>query len=122
MVTHFLDTFALVEIEEGNPKYLQYAEFDFVITALNLMEFHYYLLRTFGQASADEDATKLLKHVVNFDHAVMFEANKFRYKNKAKEVSTADCVGYIYALKSGLKFVTGDREFEGLPSVEFVKK
>lgn len=62
-----------------------------------------------------------LKNVADFDENVIIAANKFRFRNKSKELSTADCVGYAYALKNGLTFLTGDKEFEGLLNVEFVK-
>lgn len=32
-----------------------------------------------------------------------------------------DCIGYVYAKENGLRFVTGDKEFEGMENVEFVK-
>jgi predicted nucleic acid-binding protein len=46
---------------------------------------------------------------------------KFRKKNKKRNLSYADCIGYIYALKNNLIFLTGDKEFEDLKNVEFVK-
>ncbi len=32
-----------------------------------------------------------------------------------------DCIGYIFAKQLGIKFLTGDKEFENLDNVEFVK-
>ena len=32
-----------------------------------------------------------------------------------------DCIGYMTAKRLGVKFLTGDREFEGMDNVEFVK-
>ena len=32
-----------------------------------------------------------------------------------------DCIGYILAKNIGIKFLTGDKEFENLDNVEFVK-
>ena len=33
----------------------------------------------------------------------------------------ADCIGYILAKRLSIKFLTGDKEFEKLDDVEFVK-
>ena len=38
-----------------------------------------------------------------------------------RNVSMTDCVGYILAKQLGIKFLTGDKEFEHLDNVEFVK-
>ena len=46
---------------------------------------------------------------------------EFRLKWKDRGVSITDCVGYIMAREMGIKFLTGDKEFEGLEGVEFVK-
>ena len=122
MTEYFFDTYAIIEILKGNPNYEHYVEVDYVITQLNLIELHYYMLRTFGEKDAEMTLAKALKNAADFGEDVIAAANKFRYKNKSKEFSTADCIGYAYALKNSLLFVTGDKEFEGLPGVDFVKK
>lgn len=122
MPGYFFDTYAIIEILKGNPKYAHYTEVDYAITNLNLIELHYYVLRTFGETAAEVATSKALKNVVPFNTAIITSANKFRLKNKLKEFSTADCIGYAYALQNSLLFVTGDKEFEGLSGVEFVRK
>jgi len=47
---------------------------------------------------------------------------KFRKKNKKRNLSYTDCIGYVYATENDLIFLTGDKEFENLENVEFVKK
>ena len=47
---------------------------------------------------------------------------RFKIKNIKRSLSYADCIGYIIALRYGIKFLTGDKEFETLENVEFVKK
>jgi len=37
-------------------------------------------------------------------------------------MSMADCISYIQSKEVGVKFLTGDKEFEDLDNVEFVKK
>ena len=50
------------------------------------------------------------------------EAIRFRKEHKKKDLSYTDCIGYIYAKRNNLKFLTGDKEFENMDNVEFVKK
>ena len=119
---YFFDTYAIIEIAEGNPRYEQYREIDFATARLNIVEFHYRMLRYFNEQTAEASIEKMWNNAVEFDKDTMVEANKFRLKNKSKKLSTTDCIGYIYALKHGMLFLTGDKEFEGLPHVEFVKK
>lgn len=122
MTRYFFDTYAIIEILEGNSKYEHYTEVEYVITQLNLIEFHYYMLRRFGEAAAEAALRKVSKNVVFLTDEIITAANKFRLKNKPKEFSTADCIGYAYARENGLLFLTGDNEFEGLHGVEFASK
>ena len=46
---------------------------------------------------------------------------EFRYKNKKKKLSMTDCISYFQAKELGIKFLTGDKEFQNLENVEFVK-
>ena len=55
----------------------------------------------------------ILKNVVLGKH--------FDIKWKDRNVSIADCVGYIMAKELGIKFLTGDKKFKDLNDVEFVK-
>ena len=45
----------------------------------------------------------------------------FRKKNKKKDFSLFDCVGYIFAQENNLLFVTGDEAFRSIKQVEFIK-
>lgn len=45
----------------------------------------------------------------------------FRYEHRKSDISLFDAVGYVFALKKGHPFVTGDKEFEHLEGVEFKK-
>jgi len=42
--------------------------------------------------------------------------------NKNKNISITDCISYIQSKELGIKFLTGDNEFEYMENVEFVKK
>ena len=37
---------------------------------------------------------------------------EFRLKWKDRKVSMTDCIGYVMAKRLGIKFLTGDKEFE----------
>ncbi len=118
---YFFDTYAIIELMEGNPDYSKFIEAQFVITKLNLIELHYHTLRKFGAEKAKIISGKYYENVIDFDETTIVEANIFRRNNSKKNVSTADCVGYIYARLNNLTFVTGDKEFENMAGVEFVK-
>ena len=117
-----LDTYALVEIKQGNPKFRDYFKSRFVITDLILAEFYNVLLREEGEDAADYWLKKFEGYSAPASREILIEAVKFRHKNKKSGISFFDAVGYIFALKNGYKFVTGDKEFESLNNVEFKKK
>jgi predicted nucleic acid-binding protein len=43
------------------------------------------------------------------------------YSREGRKFSLIDCVGYSVAESLSIPFLTGDREFEELPGVEYVK-
>ena len=117
-----LDTYALVEIALGNEKFTKYFDKQFVIPDLILAEFYGVELRVNNEATADYWYRKLSTYAVPLPKEVMIQGVKFRFTNKEKNLSFFDAAGYVFAKKNGLLFVTGDKEFEGLAGVEFVKK
>ena len=44
-----------------------------------------------------------------------------KYSKEGRKFSLIDCVGYSVAESLTIPFLTGDREFEDLPGVEYVK-
>ncbi len=119
--TYFFDSYALVELAKGNPKYAPYGGSQITITIFNLVEFTYSVLVDYGEAKAREIYTKLRDCAVEIDEEVTIEAVKFRRAYKKLDLSYADCIGYIYALKNNLQFLTGDEKFRNFTDVEFVK-
>jgi len=117
-----LDTYALIEISNGNPKFAEYLNSDFVITDLTLAEFYSVILREYNEQTADYWFKKFEQYVVIADKLILKEAVKFRYEHKKSDISFFDAVGYIFSLKKGYLFVTGDKEFENFKNVEFKKK
>ncbi len=118
---YFFDTYAFIEILNGNPSYLKYKETRIVTCRFNLIEVYYIVLSRFGKEKADEVYEQLIKYLIYVDDSTIKEAMVFRLVNKKKNLSYVDCIGYIIAKMNGLRFLTGDKQFEGMDNVEFVK-
>ncbi len=120
---HFLDTYAIIEFVNGNKKYAKYFKHNNITTKLCLMELYYKYLRDVGKQWAEKIYTKFLVFVVDFDDETIKEAMEFRLemRREGKDISYTDAIGYIVAKKNRIKFLTGDKEFKGLPNIEFVK-
>src|SRR5688572_7357296 len=121
-VAYFFDTYALVEIVKANVKYEVYSGEKVTITLFNLVELYWSVLSDFGESKADDVFTQFRTSVVEIEDAVLKEAVKFRKEQKKRDLSYTDCIGYIYAKHHGMKFLTGDKEFENMENVEFVRK
>ena len=118
---YFFDTYAVIEIIEGNPRHAPYQDCAASLTIFNLAEIYWVALNRLGKAQADEIYEEYRPAVADVDDATLKEAIQFRKTHKKRDLSYADCIGYIYAKRHGMKFLTGDKEFEDLPNVEFVK-
>ena len=122
IATYFFDTYSFFELIKGNENYKKYnTGINCVTTRLNLMEFYYGLLLKHGKELADLYFEINLPYCAEITNDTIKEAMMFRSKNKNKKFSYIDCLGYTMARKIGIKFLTGDKEFEFLPDVEFVK-
>jgi len=117
-----LDTYALVEIKLGNPKFEYLFSSSFVITDITLAEFYYVLLRDEDELTAEYWVKKFEHYAVSVNKEILMSAMKFRHKNRQLNISFFDAVGYIFSVKNGYDFVTGDKEFEKFKNVEFKKK
>ena len=91
-----------------------------MISFFNLVEIYYYALREWPE-KADSIFLSFRKAVVEVDDETLKAAVKFRKSMNKRQLSYADCIGYIYAKRYGMKFLTGDPEFEHLDNVEFVQ-
>ena len=120
-VKYFFDTYAIIEILNQNPTYEKYKNKRATITVFNLAEIYYSCLNTLEESEANKIYEVYKDAVVKISDSILKEAIKFRKENKKRDLSYADCIGYIYALKNKMKFLTGDKEFENLPNVEFAK-
>lgn len=118
----FFDTYAMVELLDGNKNYEPYKKSEVTITLFNLSEIYYHSLLEYLPEEAEEIYSKYKESLVEVDDETLKEAMKFRKKHKKQRISYTDSIGYIYAKRHNMKFLTGDKEFEGFDNVEFVKK
>jgi len=118
---YIFDTYALMEIIEGNPKYTPYTNMGIIINNFIFAEFCYVLYRE-EYPDSDFYTDKYKKYIVSISPETIKKAMKFRKENKKKNLSIIDCIGYFMSKDLGIKFLTGDKEFENLENVEFVKK
>lgn len=82
------------------------------------------MLHDEGEAKAVQAYAAAATYKIDFDDTDVREAMNlrlhFRTTRKLK-LSYADALGYHLSLKHKIKFLTGDREFEELENVEYVK-
>lgn len=122
VLTLFFDSYAFFEIIEGNINYSKYANnVAIVTTKFNLMELHYGLLAKYGKETADKYYDDFVEYTIDIQDEVIKKANELRLSLKRQDLSYVDCIGYIIAQRLGIKFLTGDKQFQNMDNVEFVK-
>ena len=121
MVEYFFDSYAVIELIKGNPAYIKYLGSKVTITFLNLVEVTNSVLIDYGEERARVAHDKFKECVQDVEWNVILEALRLKQKYKKRSLSYADCVGYAFANQNGLRFLTGDKGFDDLENVEFVK-
>ncbi|OPX65532.1 MULTISPECIES: PIN domain-containing protein [unclassified Methanoregula] len=124
MSTFFADTYAIIELLKGSPRYRPYKDAVLITTEFNLAEFAYAVARDYPDTA--QDICSQVRHGMNLYHPGdrdYLGASYLRRESAlaGKKLSLIDCVGYSVAASLSLPFLTGDREFEGMAGVEFVK-
>ncbi|MBI4155524.1 PIN domain-containing protein [Candidatus Woesearchaeota archaeon] len=114
------DTYAIIEVINGNKNYINYLDSKIIITDFIFAELCYNLIKE-NVPNYEDYLNKYSQFILKIDAEVIKEAMKFRHRNKKNDLSMTDCIGYIFAKKLNVKFLTGDKEFENLENVEFVK-
>jgi len=114
------DTYALIEILKKNPRYEPYIRKRMIINDFIFAEFCYKLIKD-TVAHVPEYLYECASCINHAASDTIKEAMAFRIHNKKKNLSMTDCISYIMARRLGIKFLTGDKEFEYLDNVEFVK-
>ena len=117
---YFFDTYALIEIIKGSKNYEKYKDAKVVTTLLNLMELHYSTMKEFGKEKALMFFNELRGFMIEFGETDIINANYFKHK-QGSNISYVDALGYVLSVKNGVKFLTGDKDFENVDGVEFVR-
>jgi uncharacterized protein len=119
---YYFDTYALYELIRGNENYKRFTSGCAIITTrLNLMELYYGLLLKDGEKTAEKYFETLKEYAVDVDDDTIKQAMKMRLAHKGSNLSYVDCIGYAISMRRGIRFLTGDREFQHMPNVEYVK-
>lgn len=117
--TYFFDTYAFFEIIYGHPNYKKYEDCKIITTIFNLAELNYNLKKEMSKDKADSYTKDYYPFIVAVTLDDIKEAMDLKTKNR--HLSIPDVIGYIVAKRYGLRFLTGDKEFENLDNVEFIK-
>lgn len=122
MPSFFFDTYAFYEIIVGNPNYAPFIkDIKIITTQLNLMELYCQLLAIYDKQNALEFFKRYEEFIVPISNSIIIEAMDFRKLHYKKDLSYVDCVGYTIAKKINIPFLTGDRQFEEMDNVRFIK-
>ena len=116
---YFFDTYAFFEIINGNPKYKIYAESEVITTIFNLAELNYGLKKKMSKELSDKYIEKYYQYAV--DVTLEDIKNAMDCKTSHRKLSIPDAIGYTISKRFNIKFLTGDRDFEGMENVEFVR-
>ena len=124
MPTFFADTYAIIELLKGSIRYRPYKDAVLITTEFNLAEFAYAVTRDYPERA--QDICSQVRHGMRLYHPGdrdYLRASLLRRESalQGKKFSLIDCVGYSVAESLSLPFLTGDREFEGMAGVEYVK-
>lgn len=122
METFFADSYALIDYVKGNKHYQQYFQDNKIVTTrLQLIELYYSTLLDAGEEKAGMYYDSFLDHCISFEDESIKRAMKFRYEQRKRKLSYVDALGYQLAKEQGIKFLTGDIQFEALENVQYVK-
>ena len=116
--TLYLDTYALIEILQGNPNYDKYSEFHGITSLMNLYELYFSLLKRAGKEVAAVQFKKFRSILFEVTEEHITKAAEIKVKHN---LSYIDALGYAISGVEKVKFLTGDNDFKDLSNVEFVK-
>jgi uncharacterized protein len=121
----FADTYALIEFLKGNPNYEAYSNAGLVTTEFNILELAYALSRDFerDEAASVIEAIRSWVEIILPNDSDYLNALEFRLaaNRTGKKLSLVDALGYSCSCKPGIKFLTGDHEFNNMENVEYAK-
>jgi len=117
-----LDTYSLVEIKKGNPKFAHLLNEPFIITDPTMAEFFLVIYKKESEEEANYWNKKLGFYCKPVSRELFIKALKYREDNKKDNLSIFDAIGYIFSQEHNYKFVTGDKEFKHRENVIFITK
>lgn len=117
----FFDTYAILATIDGDPAYKKYEEEKMFTSKLNVGELYHVLLKRYNKATAEYWIKKLDFELIDFSTEEVIAAMLFKHAHSRRNFSVFDVVGYTIAKDRGIRFLTGDRQFEDLENVEFAK-
>jgi predicted nucleic acid-binding protein len=121
MVRFFYDSYSVLAYLSDSPGYAIYFEKNTgFLTRLNLMEICYAILRRHGPKAAHQVLEAYSTYEIEFSLSDVESAMKLRHELRSLELSYTDALGYYISKKEGLRFLTGDKAFKGLPDVEYL--
>jgi len=116
-----VDTYAIIEIIRGNKNYGPYLDSEIVINDFIFAELCYNLIKEKGLEKSSWLMEKYSKFIMEINPKIVINAMLFRFENRKRDVSMADCISYMQAKDLNVGLLTGDKEFMDMPGVEFVK-
>ena len=90
-------------------------------TMMNLYEVYYHLIKEGLDHEADVFFDRFEQYCVPSYPKAIKEASRFRLANTRSDLSFIDSLGYVIAQQHKIKFLTGDKAFQKMPNVMFVK-
>jgi len=124
MVSFFADSYAIIEILKGNEQYHPYTAAQLVTTEFNICEVAFAVCRDYPDRTRTvmDHVRKIVTLIPTTDEDYCSGAiMRITTTRKGMKLSTIDCVGYAVSRRLDLPFLTGDREFEKIECVEFIR-
>ena len=118
---YFFDTYTLWELIKKNPRYEPFSQESIICTIFNVYEFYVTLRKDFNEEIAKRYVLLLEDCLVETTIKNIIDAVEMKKQFNKQDISFIDCLGYIKAKELKIKFLTGDKEFEMMENVEFVK-
>jgi predicted nucleic acid-binding protein len=124
MAPFFADSYAIIEILKGNEHYRKYQTDHLIATEFNICEVAFAVCRDYPDKT--HSVMALVRKMVSLEPATDEDycsaaAMRRTTTSTGKKFSTIDCVGYSVARRLEIPFLTGDREFEDIDNVVFVR-
>lgn len=90
------------------------------MTVLNKIEVVSWGLVEYGEEFSDI-LVRSFSPVVEIPDDVIRDAVRMKRKENKRDLSYTDCIGYCFARRHGLLFLTGDKQFKDFSGVEFIQ-